>query len=417
MKDFYSKEVHLTIYALISQDRYVFVGKTRAEYSLGNILSRHVCGRCSATRKHFEKNAPLRPQLYVLQRITATEAVGYKYILAYAYIFMHHGYTILNHAGTRSQLLDLHSETQCLVEQISTVPLEVILEQSYPPKQSTAVVENQQDTEPVKQNFNAVATERLSLRVSEDEKMAFTSFASELHMTQHEAFLYLLNFASTNFGTDGWQTKQYNNRRIKRAESKISSLEKEKKKLQRQLSEQDNQGLPFIQSSKIAFIKECVSNYLQHFISTIGEDDVLPTDNYRLFTSSQSNENMYQYPPDEGFIIFTPQICLLGHTKPSAWFICGQDEYGHQIKMRYYPKRDFIGPHLTNTRFWRPGTRWIVGARASKDQAMDMVIALPLSIQSFTEGVTPIPATIREYRPLDSVIADIEQKRSCIDSA
>ena len=406
-KDFYQKEHALKIYALISEDLYVYIGKTKAQ-KLSAVFSRHICGSCAATRDHFGKKDPIRPKMYLLEQIQATEAVGYRHVLAFAAVFLQTGYIILNHQGTREQLFDLHPETRKLVEKIRSTPLETILMQTYLPKPTAA----DGDHIPVPQELSiddAPLSERICVRLTEGEKDAFDDYASSLHMTQRDALVYLLHKAtSAKPGSEDQQMDQFMSRSMKLCQERVKHLEKENKKLLQKKTSKDNNFSLCTQTQRFAFIQKGIGEYFQYFAPSSGDSDSLSTGNYRRFVRSLPRGVQYEYPSADGFMMFYPQHILWGQSRPPVCFILGLSETGQRIKLRYYDKYYYVGPRLINKRFAFHDMCWLVGFQRAPDGAMDVVLSLPLSVHPTTGDTQPEPK--QPKRSLDSIISEIEKK-------
>lgn len=401
---FYTEEVNLKIYALISEDKFVFIGKTRGP--LSGVFSRHICGRNAATRDYFGKQDPIRPQMHLLQRVCASQAMGYKHVLAYAYIFLQHGYVILNHEGTRAQLLDLHPETMQLVNAICSTPLETILKRSYLPKPSAAD-EDYVPQKPAPSRDEPLSTERLCIRMTEKEKNTFDAFAASLRFSQRDALLYMLRQNTLpKLGSEEWLRNQHISRSMKSCLEKVERLEKENMRLRQKWEKCSDATPQSTQSQKIAFIKGGIGKFFQRFESTGEDNDFLPTDKYRRFIDSLPSDINYEYPSEEGFMLFYPLWVLFGQSR-GVRFILGIGEDEKHYRLRYYDKWDYIGPSLINKRFGLCDTCWLVGFRKAMDGAMDVVLSLPLNIRP--RAIQPEPILEGRKPSLDSVIAEIQK--------
>lgn len=71
-----------------------------------------------------------------------------------------------------------------------------------------------------------------------------------------------------------------------------------------------------------------------------------------------------------------------GRGRNPALFILGVTTDGQCIKLRYYPKREYVGIFLTNPTFGVRGSSWMVGWQKTEENVMQLMFAMPLQIGS-----------------------------------
>ena len=398
----YTQEENLKIYALIAEERYVYVGKTKSN-NLGGIVSRHIWGRCAATRDYFEVEGAKRPKMYLLEEICATQAVGYKHVLAYISVFADEGYIVLNYQRSLDQAFDPMPDTAQIVEDIRTIPFDMLLERSYLVKPSTGHVKNTSHPIPLQSD---APTENLSVRLTPGEKDAFHNLAAALRLSQRDTVLYLINKQNAvRLGSEHWRMDQLIGRTIAHYEKKIQDLKEKNEKLKSKLDRLNPQASSSMQTEKIAFIQKGLRSYFQLFSSSTN-DRLLPRGNYRRFTRALPKNIRYDYPPSEGYMAFWPERILWGKSKPPVCFILGTDVEGNRYKLRYYDKPYYAGPRINGDRFGFCDTCWYVGFRKAPDGAMDIVLSLPLNLQ--LQEKPTAQEKEEELPPLDSRIAEAQ---------
>jgi len=70
------------------------------------------------------------------------------------------------------------------------------------------------------------------------------------------------------------------------------------------------------------------------------------------------------------------------NNKNHARFILGKTAEGKRYKFRYYPKKEFIGYHLSDCPHYLQGSKCLLIYRESTDGAMDVISAFPIPLES-----------------------------------
>jgi len=98
------------------------------------------------------------------------------------------------------------------------------------------------------------------------------------------------------------------------------------------------------------------------------------------------------------------QYLFYGKGTTPPIFICGETADGKRIKVRWYPKAEYIGISPTSRAFAYEGSKWLMGYVPTRRGATDLVAAIPLaSIKKDIEDEVN-----KQSSALDDLIAAIE---------
>lgn len=386
----YTGQKHFLVYALVLPDEtLVYIGKTAGK-RLSAAYSQHIRGKIAATRDYFSKEEGCRPDLHLLEVIDTTAALAYRHVLCWIHRFQEADFQPLNHEGSLTQAARLLPETQRILDSFPHEEIQVLLSRT---KLDRITAADAKSVSPPSHASRCVT--QLSLRLTETEKTAFTSFAKKMHCNQREAFLYFMEAAFEKQG-DLLQVSH-------RSKKTIDALSKENEKLRRQNQRLRNHTSPEFQQidnlrKQQALCKQGILDYFQNYVPNSSGASLLPTEIYRKFMRSVPPEKAYQYPPEVGFLEFFPEAILCG--KHPVLFLVGTDPEGNRFKFRVYSKKTNIGLSLQSI-YGTVGSHWYLGFQKSKDGAMDLTFALP--ILHIDPGASATPK--RNYVPLDDQIA------------
>lgn len=401
-KEHYCVEQHITIYAIIGRDRHAFIGKTTSA-NFAAILSRHACGSCAATCAYFEHSGANRPKMYVLEEIYDTEAAGYKHLLAYIAVFASSGYVVLNTQRTIEQANAPHPDTAKLIARIRAVPLNDLLARGYLPKPPSGYIPRKPiQTAPEEQGL----TERLSVRLAVGEKAAIDALANEFGMSQRDTIMYLVNKQATiRTFTNEWRMDILTGCTIERLHAEIERVKKENKKMLYKLKEREPRAPSEMQTQKIEAITQGVGRYFQCFDVGLDASELLPVGKYKTFVQLLPKDEQYDYPAEEGYMVFYPRFILWGQSRGPVYFVLGIGEDGKNYKLRCYHRYYYTGPSFRSKKFGRKGSSWLVGYQRAKDGAMDLYLSLPLISYSNVQ----VSLLSKDEKPsLASLISDAE---------
>lgn len=406
-KDHYLKIQAISIYALKTDDGYVYVGKSKSP-TLASIYSRHCYGRVACTEAYFCPSGPDKPKLFLLERIQVTQAEAYKHVLAFVRMFCENGYKCINAERTIWQSQELFEETEEIYRNLCRIPLDVILERAYLAKPSTRFG----DTCPAKKETASkkkdTSSERLCARLSEDEKLRFDVLADAMCLSQRDLIVYLLGKEeSVRHGTKEWDVRQLIPRLIEDHNAKVGKLEKEVEKLQKKVkSLESEEG-----SNHVKRMKLIAAGVSRFFKCATEENDRPPLQQgkYRGFSWGVPRESRYVYPEGDGVMIFYPEMILWGNARTPVCFVLGRGEDNVRYMFRDYSKRYYVGKSLRDKRFGKDDSRWVVIYEAANDGACDIFGALPLDV--LNEHSKNKRDSQKGRGLLDDLIAEAEEQK------
>ena len=361
-----------TIFALRLGDD-VFVGRTTAR-RISTVCYSHRRGEHEQTADVFGVSIR-RPELYILDRITAHSTVAYRYVVAWVHVFEEAGYHILNLGDVRRHAADLHPETVVIVDEIMETPLEEHLAQCHcakytdadsPPSQGKPQVHNKPVSDPV--------TAKLTIRLSEEEKQKFDQAARSLRLTHRELLQYLIQFSPEEDLFVSLLLKNHDNKsdrlkkRIKELEATVSA---QREKLAKQAD---------VYKNYVAMVRQGITEFMDYFTSTSTYPLALEVDWYDEYMRSCQTD--FVYPAEAGIAMVRPIAILRGHGRTPPLFVLAVTVNGECIKLRYYPKQQYVGLFPTDHRFGVRGSAWLMGWQCAEENVMQLMFALPLQIRA-----------------------------------
>lgn len=366
------------IYALIN-NRKVFVGRCTA-VKLSAVIYGHCRGEHLQTQKHFDLNKK-RPDLYVLEEIEDESHVAYRHWLAWIHTFEAAGYEVLNREDALEDSRDLHPETRQIYEQIQKIPLALQLELAYRSTYTASDynsknIGSHQTASPSANSF--AATEKLSVRMSKNEKNLIESFAKWMNLTMRDALIYAItNLMCCDDNAMSNEKQMYSIR--ERHLQDIENLKKQKSDLTEQLKNQHQKHTE--KAEKYRKQMDTIQTGIHQYLTYLEPNMTIPLrieqEKYRNYIYNTDTD--YSYPSKEGFAVIRPHAILRGIT-PQAQFLVGETDYGENIKLRYYPSKHFTGMFPGNERFGLRGSCWLVGWEQKEENVMQLNFALPLSV-------------------------------------
>lgn len=403
----YTQEKHYTIYALIlyAEENFVYIGKTTSP-RISAVYSRHICGGVAATDGYL--NTGEAPKLYILEQLQATNAAAYKHIVAWTHIFQQNGYAAINHDATLEQSFHLLPETQAIVDSHSAEPLAAILTRTYIPRPADA---NRKPAPPAPEILEETPPPeiiQMNIRINKPDKQLFDTFCQKRKLNQREGFSLLLDAAMES------ESSIHFSRLLEERQKTISSLEKENQKLRKKLSIQSGKEPAPAEAtarSRLAFQQTCISNYLKLLFPDAPSQTPLKEYNYRRYLRDLPCGISYDYPKEDGFLLFFPEAILWGNSLHRACFVIGHDPEGNRYKLRCYPKKHFLGQSFRDNPRACEGSRWYVAFQRAADGAMDLTAALPLPPPT-PEPPAPQSKPTPQNRPsLDNMIHSAKIRR------
>lgn len=104
------------IYALTSNG-YVYVGKSTGK-DLNSIRWRHLRGENKQTRSYFSKAVAPDLKVHLLTTAYTNRREAYRYVVAFARMFLNSGHILLNSHGIAEDALDLYPATAQLLNRL-----------------------------------------------------------------------------------------------------------------------------------------------------------------------------------------------------------------------------------------------------------------------------------------------------------
>ena len=378
MRDaFYTDQKQFTIYALVNpvEGPFVYIGKT-ASPRISAVYSRHRCGDVAATKGYCDQ-ADEKPELYVLERVRATEAIAYRRVLAWLRYFLDEGYYAMNHEGTDFQAQNLYPETDAIYQEIRKKPLKTILKDTYVarPADANLSVEKKPVLFATREK-----TVQMNVRINRSDKLRFERHCRSRGLNQRQGFALLLE-------TDG-------ERRIYQEQAqKIERLQSERDKLRRIVDDLEGHG-PKEGSAQayLALLLPGLKGYYDALRPSADPANPVPRMSLAEFKRKHSDERQYRYPVEEGFYRVLPVAATWG--RKHAWFVMCQGENGEKYRLRTYPREDYVGYSFRGALPVGLGTPWLVGIRRAKGGVMEIMAALPLPDAPQTEPEKPAKTSL-----------------------
>jgi len=365
------------IYALVHpEEQWFFIGKTTSS-RMSAIFSRHISGKNVCT-KHYFTDEDDYPDFYVLELKHLTGAEGYKHILAWINIFQAEGYHCINHEKTELQAELPLEETKKIIAECKEEPLEDILHRTkvHTPRDADRLFLKHF---PVDKKKGASKQEgrtlQMNVRMQEEDRKHFDSFCKQMNITQREGFGLLLDQILEK------ENVSHLEKILMDYQKQIRILEKERDKIQKEkcvlkrksLSKEDND-----RKKKRMILKNGIEKYLACLFPEEANTTCRKLGNYKKFTKSLPREIKYSYPDEEGFAEITLDAVVWGNALTHACFIMGTSNIGERIKLRYYPKSDYVGISMKDSTYAEVGSKWFVLFMNAPDDAMDLIAAFPL---------------------------------------
>lgn len=246
----------------------------------------------------------------------------------------------------------------------------------------------------------------ITIRLTETDKDEFLDFCRRTNLTQSDAFRLLLD------QTEEAGTGRHLSAFFKESTDRIRQLEEENRTLpEKLLTSAVRKGY----IDRIRFYQRGISRYLRLFFPRDWDGIPLPSLSFNLYEIYFKPFCDHVYPETEGYAVVQLEHLIWGKTYGAALFVLALTEDGARIRLRHYPKDDFVGFSLHRNPYAYRGARWFVGYRPAKDGAMDLIMAMPMDrppVDTQTEMIetlSDIPST--RSLSLDERIAEIQNRR------
>lgn len=386
MDKFHNKKIRHFIYAILwddDGDAFAFVGKTTTTNTKA-LLRRHLRGEVAITASELSRPdwGEKPPRLIVLHTLECTGAEAYKYILCYHRLYEDFGFMTVAYRGTDDQAYDMLPYTECLYTGLQKTVTREFLSAGIQTEQQAGKTDYEPKREPTKQ---------INMRLSESALAAFQRFCKKLGLTQKEGFLHLMRYMNQDsLDTDPLFVEQRTI--IERQKRYIKTLEE---KLQK--GSRDQEAAKRVKSA-IANIKQFVAQYISNVVEQPRETP-LKGSSHKPYLELKA----YEYPKSEGDTILVLHDLYYSRGKYPAAFLCGTDlSNGSLIKLRYYPRGNYIGC-APGGKYCVENAQWLVSFQRTRDDAMELIAALPL-LQSAESDIVETTESSCNQQWLDEVI-------------
>ena len=387
------------IYAIFSSTKTAFIGKSFG--SLGPTHSRHVHGKNKYTRDHLSKSALNGeiPRLSILQRLEEVDfREAYAHLLAWVRLFWTHGYYLAMQNGVIDDALHMHPRTEHLYNLIKDEHLEHLLQQEtcFPrkglrkKKTATAIPNHSKSVQ-----FN--------MRVRQQDKDAYNEMCNRELLSKKDMFSLLVRSMD--------EKSTFEDTRISMLKQRIEKESKELEIAHNRIERLYN----FVQHDKrykntVAIVNQMWNTYI-HSMSAIDHSGDYDVHDIMRAKYSDYSPNEFSYPDECSGVTEFVLLGLVYMKSASGIFVLGRTLDGKRIKLRSFPKKDYIGTIIPRSKWSFFGSKWIVAWNTASDGAKDLVgsFYVPLSLDSMRAEDFDI---VEHYNSVDALIrkADVEKR-------
>ncbi|MBP3313476.1 MAG: hypothetical protein J6K84_02325 [Oscillospiraceae bacterium] len=368
------------IYALYDWDSHVaFLAKSYAE-DLRPLYSKHISGKNIYTEEYFGKEAPyVMPQLAVLESVKGTYRDAYRHVVAWTRVFQDAGFEMIMQSGIVYHAHALHPATKAVYDTIRAIPLHVALAKG----QYKTFSASRKEAQPEVVVDHPKSTTQFNLRVFVEDVSSFVNFCDRNGLSRKEGFSLLLH--SCPYNTE--DAESYANNEIlslkRRLAAQTAALEDAQKKLAKLTAEVKSNPR---YHSLLATTQSLLKEYCE--IVALGPD-VQPFMRIKPGRYRNSRDaRHYAYPLEEtGVQVIVLDSLLYGRGRYAAVFVLGHTLDKRPLKLRYYPKRGYVGFAIPRSQWCYEGAKWLVAWNRVPDGAVEICASLP--IPSSTETMIP----------------------------
>ena len=359
----------ITASAIDGDDPLVFVGKT-TQTDLQAVLRYH--------RKHNYYARPVFEEgtdicIHALDTVTGSASEAYRYVLAYMRFLFEYDLDVISHHKPFEACLDLSNETQKIFSRISTQSVDDILGTSNSTTKSTP-----SNKKPLVRKDPL--TSRLSIRISKREYEEYCSFCQARQVSQRDGLLMLLA-----------QNNSAESILPQRLHEQAQTISQQKKHIQHLDSILKN-GSRGAKADKriietLLMCRQGVYQYIQHLFDGKTLPPPLPCYSWNSFVRYNNIWREYKYPTHNTPFHFQLQHLCYGKGPNACIFLFGIDPCtGEKLRLRFYGKREYIGPRPHRSPFFYEGACLLVVCKQDEHGAADMLLGLPIP-ETTTEPV------------------------------
>lgn len=364
---FYTEANPHCIYAILNiEKRLAYVGKSRAKDPRAR-LNAHLRGECRWTRDEFGPESDDPPDFYILESIKCPGAEAYRHIVAWCRFFEENEFELLMSPGVCRACRDFLPETEAIYNtECANLSLEEALTRDVPmqmwTRKGTAL--------PAKQSTPLT---QLNLRVREDVVQNFRRFCRENDITQSEGLRILLVSAKGSSRCDMALSMQ---RELKRQEQCLRMMEANNKELRIQLKSaaQTNSKKLKEWAAVMRKLLDSIAEAVPHAELT---NPKLKVQSFHVAKKSVDFKK-YQYPAGSNLCTVRLDALVYGKGLTPPIFVLGHTLEGIPIKLRWYPKAEWVGFPPKATMYACKDAKWLMGYLPAKDGAMDLIASVPI---------------------------------------
>lgn len=360
-----------TIFALI-RENVAFVGRS-SSVRLSAVCHSHCRGEHLSTQGHFDLEAN-RPELIILERLSAPSPVVYRHQLAWIYRLSQEGYQMLGSAETLERARELHPYSRSIYDQICAEPLAAVLERGRCARFSDGDIVPDEEA-PVVSEQPERATERLSLRLTATEKDRYDRYAEMLGLTRRDALQYLVtqdrSLRHMDLDTELLEVKRVHGQAREKLANQVEKLKEDLSDARRSKG-----SIQRRHTGERRLVQTALRAFLDHFAPTGQIPLKIEQGYYRDYM--QASQTAFAYPAGEGWAVVRPMAVLLG--RGNAHFVVGTTGQGEEIMLRYYPDC-YLGISPASELFGLRGSHWLMAWSHGEEDVAELLLSLPLDIK------------------------------------
>lgn len=400
----YTVVKHHYIYLIYHEiTRAAFVGKTCNKNPYA-VFTAHLRGERASTREDFGCDPDFQDLIdfCILETLDCTASDAYRHVVAWCRFFEDAKFELIVPRKTAMYSRVLQPETQVIYDTVcAPFSVEEILNREVTLEGETAYAPSPSPLDYNDDSDCNSALFQLNIRVTYEVSEGFRRFCKRMGLTQSDGLRLLL--LSQQEKCPRIVAHSYQEDMLAKDDA-ISKLKEELRKVKEKLA-----ALPKPKDEEKArstVIRRAVKQALRSQEPNPYLTPLLPIG----FNKAKRviDFSSYSYPGEEGACFLFLDALVYGRGRRPALFILGHATDGSLIKLRYYPKKEFVGIAPTaKSPFYCKGSFWSVGYVLANDGAYDLYAAIPaerLESAPRFEDTLPAPST----RSLDSIIASAE---------
>ena len=216
------------------------------------------------------------------------------------------------------------------------------------------------------------ADTQLNIRVDFWAAQAFRDFCERNLVTQNEALRLLLQ----NVGQDYYERTDPLQRRLQQQEEIIEKLQKDNDELRSERAEKHKRLLNQ-RRDWFRIVDKMLMRIVDRYCVP-PDDDTEPLKRMKFKDAKKYYDfKSYQYPESADCFLLTIDFVCFGKSVAPPIFVCGVDETDSRVKVRWYPKKEYLALSPRSESYVYEGAQWLICCLQATDGAMDMVAGVP----------------------------------------